>query len=167
MYGAKCHVFDVGGRLQDLWERYYDDCDAVIFCWKLGIDPDQPPPISSHDDDENEDENNNDNNNINNPQTIYKMQQKMLHDVRQAIPDDVPFLVFGHIFGNANAKVVDKMYSTELVLPYYHNPMTGLCCGSAKTGAGVLSAMEWLIPLAKRQQKERLSSRKQLEEKVL
>jgi hypothetical protein len=66
----------------------------------------------------------------------------MLHDGRNAIPDDVPFLVFGHIFGNANAQVVNKMYSTELLLPYYHNPMTGVCCGSAKTGAGVYSTRQ-------------------------
>ena len=58
------------------------------------------------------------------------------------------------------------MYSTELLLPYYHNPMTSLCCGSAKTGAWVQTAMEWLIPLARRQQKERLSSRKLVDEKV-
>jgi hypothetical protein len=157
MYGAKCHIFDVGGRLQDLWERYYDDCDAVIFCWKLGEDPDQP---SRYSDETSQDD-------ISDPETVYKKQQKMLHDVRKAIPDDVPFLIFGHIFGNANVKVVDKMYSTELLLPYYHNPMTGLCCGSAKTGAGVQTAMEWLIPLARRQQKERLSSRKLVDEKVL
>jgi hypothetical protein len=156
MYGAKCHIFDVGGRLQDLWERYYDDCDAVIFCWKLGEDPDRP----SSGDDDSENENTN-------PQNIYKKQQQMLNDVRKAIPDDVPFLVFGHIFGNANAKMVDRMYSTDLILPHYHNPMTGLCCGSAKTGAGVRSAMDWLIPLAKRQQKERLATRKQVEEKIL
>jgi hypothetical protein len=159
VYGAKCHIFDVGGRLQDLWERYYDDCDGVIFCWKLGEDADAPPP---HDDDDDREDDN-----CNNPQNVYQTQQKILHDVRKAIPDDVPFLIFGHIFGNANTKVVDKMYSTELLLPYYHNPMTSLCCGSAKTGAGILTAMEWLIPLAKRQQKERLSSRKQVEEKKL
>jgi len=41
-------------------------------------------------------------------------------------------------------------------------PMTGFCCGSAKTGAGIQSSMEWLIPLAKRQQKERIASRRQL-----
>ena len=29
MYGAECRIFDVGGRLQDLWERYYDDCDVL------------------------------------------------------------------------------------------------------------------------------------------
>lgn len=156
MYGAKCHIFDVGGRLQDLWERYYDDCDAVVFCWKLGEDPDKAHPVDDDSKDENDD-----------PQNIYKKQQKMLNDVRKAIPDDIPFLVFGHIFGNANVDVVDQMYSTDLILPRYHNPMTGLCCGSAKTGAGVQAAMEWLIPLAKRQQKERLTARKQMEEKVL
>jgi len=158
MYGAKCHIFDVGGRLQDLWERYYDDCDAVIFCWKLGEDADKHPRNDDDDDEDSDDE-------YDDPQNIYKKQQQMLNDVRKSIPDDVPFLVFGHIFGNANTQVVDRMYSTDLLLPHYHNPMTGLCCGSAKTGAGVQSAMEWLIPLAKRQQKERLASRKQLEEK--
>ncbi|KAG7337485.1 ADP-ribosylation factor family protein [Nitzschia inconspicua] len=162
MYGAKCHIFDVGGRLQDLWERYYDDCDAVIFCWKMGEDPEQPPPTNDDDDDDSDSEDE-----TSSPQHIYKNQQTMLNDVRKAIPDDVPFLVFGHIFGNANTDVVDKMYSTDLLLPHYHNPMTGLCCGSAKTGAGVQSAMDWLIPLAKRQQKERLAARKQMEDKVL
>jgi ADP-ribosylation factor family len=49
MYGAKYHISDVGGRLQDLWERYYDNCDAVIFCWKLGEDPYKP---SLHEDDD-------------------------------------------------------------------------------------------------------------------
>ncbi|EEC42545.1 predicted protein, partial [Phaeodactylum tricornutum CCAP 1055/1] len=29
--GAKCSFYDVGGRLRDLWERYYADADAVIF----------------------------------------------------------------------------------------------------------------------------------------
>lgn len=151
MHGAKCHVFDVGGRLQDLWERYYDDCDAVIFCWKMGEDPDK----DGHGDDDDDDS----------PIEVYKQQQELLNRVRKSIPDDVPFLIFGHIFGNANVDVVDRMYSTDLLLPHYHNPMTGLCCGSAKTGAGVQSAMGWLIPLAKRQQKERLAARRQLEDK--
>ncbi len=160
MYGAKCHIFDVGGRLQDLWERYYDDCDAVVFCWKMGEDPDKPvPSTDGRDSDDDEDDNG--------PAAIYKHQQEMLSRVRKSIPDDVPFLIFGHIFGNANADIVDRMYSTDVLLPHYHNPMTGLCCGSAKTGAGVQSAMDWLIPLAKRQQKERLAVRRQVEEKEI
>jgi hypothetical protein len=160
MYGAKCHIFDVGGRLQDLWERYYDDCDAVIFCWKMGEDPDKP--VESKGDRDREDNEDDDD-----PVETYKQQQEMLNRVRKSIPDDVPFLIFGHIFGNANVDVVDRMYSTDLLLPHYHNPMTGLCCGSAKTGAGVQSAMDWLIPLAKRQQKERLAARRQMEEKEI
>jgi hypothetical protein len=152
MYGAKCHFFDVGGRLQDLWERYYDDCDAVVFCWKLGNDPDTPPDVDGDCDGED-------------PFDMSK-QQEILNQVRKSIPDDIPFLVFGHVFGNVNVELVDKVYETNLILPHYHNPMTGLCCGSAKTGAGLQSAMEWLIPLAKRQQKERLAARKQLTEKL-
>jgi len=156
MYGAKCHIFDVGGRLQDLWERYYDDCDAVIFCWKLGEDSEKPPkePDSDDDSDVEEDDLH---------ETVYKKQQELLNSVRTSIQDDIPFLVLGHVFGKANAQVVDTMYTTDLLLPRYHNPMTGFCCSSAKTGAGVQSAMEWLIPLAKRQQKERIASKRELD----
>lgn len=153
MYGAKCHLFDVGGRLRDMWERYYDDCDAVIFCWKLGEDPDES---KENEDDDSEDES-------------FDMSQQLdiLNKVRESISDDVPFLIFGHVFGNAKIDLVDKMYETDPLLPHYHNNLTGLCCGSAKTGAGVQHAMEWLIPLAKRQQKERLAARKKMEEKEI
>mmetsp|Transcript_17178 Transcript_17178/g.47290 ORF Transcript_17178/g.47290 Transcript_17178/m.47290 type:complete len:515 (+) Transcript_17178:283-1827(+) len=156
MYGAKCHIFDVGGKMQNLWERYYDDCDAVIFCWKLGEDPDKPPrePDSDDDSDAEEDDPR---------ETIYKKQQEMLNTVRKSVPDDVPFLILGHVFGNANIEIVDRMYNTDILLPRYHNPMTGFCCLSAKTGAGVQSAMEWLIPLAKRQLRERIASKKELD----
>jgi len=155
MYACQCHIFDVGGRLHDLWERYYDDCDAVIFCWKLGDDPDKPPHQRDTDDDSDDEEEDSSCN-------VYKEQQEMLNQVRNSIPDDVPFLIIGHIFGNANVDIVDRMYTTDILLPRYHNPMTGFCCGSAKTGAGIQSSMEWLIPLAKRQQKERIASRRQL-----
>lgn len=154
MFGAKCHLFDVGGKMRALWERYYDDCDAVIFCWKLGEDPEAKGNTDGDSGDDSDDEDAFD----------LAQQQVVLEEVRKAIPDDVPFLVFGHIFGNANADLTDAMYATDPILPRYHNNLTGLCCGSAKTGAGVVSAMEWLVPLARRQQKERLASRKELEE---
>jgi len=148
MYGTKCHFFDVGGKLQNLWERYYDDCDAVIFCWKLGDDP--APPALNCDDDEDEEP------------FDWSKQQEVLNQVRKAIPDDVPFLIFGHVFGNVNVDLVDRLYSTDVVLPHYHNNLTSLFCGSAKTGAGIPRALEWLVPLAKRQQKERVAARKKL-----
>lgn len=63
--GAKCHVFDISGKFQDLWERYYPDAEAVIFCWKL----------SSSD-------------------TMEQQQRQVLEKVREKIPDDVPFLIW-------------------------------------------------------------------------
>mmetsp|Transcript_5232 Transcript_5232/g.12517 ORF Transcript_5232/g.12517 Transcript_5232/m.12517 type:complete len:462 (-) Transcript_5232:84-1469(-) len=143
MYGAQVNLFDVGGKMHNSWDKYYDDCDGVVFCWKLGGDS-----IKDDEDDEEEDKN---------ESLDATKQQEILQQVRKSIPDDVPFLVFGHIFGNANILLTDKIYGTNILLPHYHNPMTGLCCGSAKTGVGFQSAMEWLVPLAKRQQKERLS----------
>lgn len=148
-YGAKCHFFDVGGRLSDLWERYYEDADAVIFCWKLGEDPEQEEDPDSDDDEETFD---------------FSKQQELLNHVRQSISDDVPFLVLGHVFGNMQPAHADTMYSTDLLFPRYHNNLTGLCCASAKTGCGVPHAVEWLVPLAKRQQRERVAARKKLEE---
>ncbi|CAJ1966614.1 unnamed protein product [Cylindrotheca closterium] len=142
MYGVQVNLFDVGGTMHDLWDKYYDDCDGVVYCWKLGGDDSGDHKEEGEDTKE--------------PLDAAK-QQEVLEQVRKAIPDDVPFLVLGHIFGNANVRLTDKIYGTNYLLPHYHNPMTGLCCGSAKTGVGIQSAMEWLIPLSKRQQKERLS----------
>jgi hypothetical protein len=141
--------------MEALWERYYEDCDAVIFCWKLGDDLEAPP--SPQDD--------NDNDTVE-PFDMSK-QQELLQSVRQSIPDEIPFLVLGHVFGTANVELVDQLYATDQVLPHYHNPMTVVTCGSAKTGAGLVSAMEWLVPLAKRQQKERLAVEKALSDKQL
>jgi hypothetical protein len=128
-----------------LWERYFDDCDAVIFCWKVQDDPDRPPKKGEKDEGDHDDE----------PYDMTQ-QKQLLNQVRQSIPDDVPFLIMGHVFGNVHEDIVNHLYSTNTVLPRYHNPTTVLCCGSAKTGAGVLFAMDWLIPLAKRLQKERV-----------
>lgn len=144
IHGAQCRFFDVGGKMQKLWERYYDDCDAVVFCWKVQDDPDRPPKKEVGDDDDVDES--------------YDMtqQKQLLNQVRQSIPDDVPFLIIGHVFGNAHEGIVNHLYNTNTVLPRYHNPTTALCCGSAKTGAGIIFAMDWLIPLAKRLQKERV-----------
>lgn len=154
MFGAKVSIFDVGGRLQDLWERYYDDCDGVIFCWRIGDDSSVTEESDLEDDEDEE-------------TFDSSKQQEILNQVRKAIPDDVPFLVFGHVFGNINKDITEKIYDTDVLMPHYHNLMTGLCCGSAKTGAGIQSAMEWLIPLAKRQQKERLATKEKQEPKKL
>jgi hypothetical protein len=151
MCGAKCHFFDVGGRMEALWERYYEDCDAVIFCWKLGEDTNLETNDTEDEDTE--------------PFDLSK-QQELLQTVRQSIPDEIPFLVLGHVFGTTNVELVDQLYATDQVLPHYHNPMTAVTCGSAFTGAGLVSAMEWLVPLAKRQQKERLAAEKKLLDKL-
>ena len=153
MCGAKCHFFDVGGRMEALWERYYEDCDAVIFCWKVGGD--------NNDDNDNHDDNNDDDPSSSSLFDMSK-QQELLQSVRQSIPDDIPFLVLGHVFGNVHGQLVDQLYTTDQVLPQYHNPMTVVTCGSAKTGAGLVSAMEWLVPLAKRQQQERVAAEKKM-----
>ena len=112
----------------DLWERYYGDAEAVIFCWRVDYDA--------------------------------KEQRQILESVRQEIPDDVPILIFAHVFpGTVPAMVLpapDEMtLATELFLPNYHSNMMFAISGSATNGQGVREAMEWLIPLAKRQAKLR------------
>lgn len=111
--GAMCHVWDLGGKMRELWERYYGDADAVIFC-------------------------------------LTSKSSETLEEVRAMINDDVPFLVFWHDMGDNPPQP-----TLEEILPHYHNNMMELFCGSAKTGQGVREALEWLIPLAKRQQQSR------------
>ena len=112
----------------DLWERYYGDAEAVIFCWRVDYDE--------------------------------KEQREILESVRHEIPDDVPILIFAHVFRGTLPTIVlppsDEMtLTTELFLPNYHSNMMFAIAGSAKNGQGVREAMEWLIPLAKRQAKLR------------
>lgn len=113
--GAMCHVWDLGGKMRELWERYYADADAVIFC------------LTSSD-------------------------NATLEEVRSMINDDVPFLVFWHDMGG---DILQPQPTLDQLLPHYHNNMMELFSGSAKTGQGVREALEWLIPLAKKQQQLR------------
>jgi GTPase SAR1 family protein len=179
--GAKCHFWDLGGRLQDLWERYYLDCDAVVFVWKIPDDVNHSNTASGAAPDDDDDEI---------PEITPQLQQSLLEKVRNAIPDDVPFLVLGHVFDNSAKNCLasiqkgtqphpeyqppqmmsssssssspqhehlemDKLYDTNSLLPHYHNPHQAVCLASAITGQGVQFAMEWLIPLAKRQHRIR------------
>lgn len=117
--GAKCHIWDVGGKMKQLWERYYADADAVIFC-------------------------------------LTTLDADLLELVRFDIPDDVPFLVFWHLVDKENQP---SQPTLDDLLPHYHNNMMELFAGSAKTGQGVREALEWVVPLAKRQQQFRQQGR--------
>lgn len=114
--GIDCRIWDVGGKMQDLWERYYDDADAIIYC------------VTSLD------------------------HAVLLEQVRLDIEDDTPFLVFWHVMDSNEG---EKVSSLAELLPHYHSNMMELFEGSAKNGAGVREALEWLIPLAGRQQQLR------------
>jgi len=146
--GAKCHFFDVGGKLQNLWERYYDDCDAVIFVWKIGEEPKLGKKEGDADDDGSDDEEE--------EQYDYAQQYSLLQQVRENIGDDIPVLVLGQVFGGNLAEPYSQhFFSTDRLMPHYHNPIMRFRCASASTGVGVQEAMTWLIPLTKRQLKER------------
>jgi GTPase SAR1 family protein len=144
--GAKCNVWDLGGRLEGVWERYYHDCDAVVFVWKLDTGADESDKNGGADDDSDSDDER--------PELTPEMQLRLLEKVRSSIPDDIPFLVLGHLHSPSLPPQCrpDTLYSTAQLLPHYHNPCQALYFCNAGTGQGVRSAMEWLIPLAKRQQ---------------
>lgn len=167
--GVICHVWDVGGKMQDIWERYYQDCDAVIFVWKISGEEQedgkqQLPKKKNNDQDNNSDSDDDDDRP---PLLSFTEQLTMLEQVRKSIPDDVPFLIWGHHFPDDRHVTAlnphlhrrdyhyDEPYSTAALLSYYHNPLMNLYFGSCKSGAGVRQAMEWLIPIAARQKKIR------------
>jgi GTPase SAR1 family protein len=151
--GAKVHIWDLGGKLQDLWERYYADADAVLFVWKLSRDEvvrlnHQQLMQQAYDDDDGDDDSGH-----THPVTA-ELQKKILEQVRSAVPDDVPFAVLGNLFQSQppyNCEP-DVLYSTSQLLPHYHNPLQALFLANGVSGQGVKTALEWLISTAKRQQ---------------
>lgn len=146
--GAKCNVWDVGGKLQNLWERYYEDCDAVMFVWKLDSVLDESYLTKMKDD--------NDDSEI--PPVLYAHQLRLLEQVRQAIPDDVPFLILVHAWKtDRNIDwLTDQQFATApFLLEHYHNPFQALFLANAATGRGVRSALQWLVSNAKQQQRVR------------
>lgn len=136
--GARLHVWDLGGRLQTLWERYYADADGVLFCWKLAEDDDDTANDS------------------------VEAQRQALHTVRAAVDPDVPFVVLGHLFQPHpphhcepdilhSATPLWASAAQQQPPPYYTN--TGLFFVNATTGQGVKTAVEWLVSAAVQRQR--------------
>ena len=152
MCGAQCRVWDLGGKMHNLWSRYYQDADAVVFVWKIVDDSNPMQHLEADNSDSDEEDW---------PPVTAAQQLGLLESVREAIGDDIPFLIWGHWFpsleGTKKPKAYqyNESYSTAALLPHYHNPHMTVYFGSAKTGAGVRTAMEWLIPTATRQKKFR------------
>ena len=141
--GAKLDVWDLGGRLQTLWERYYADADCVMFCWQLR----NPADDTTSDDDDNDDT----------PFIPQPQQMAALQTVRAAVPPDVPFLILGHLFQTnpPHNCEPDILHSATAVLQstaYYAN--TGLFFANAVTGQGIKTAVEWLVSTALQRQRQ-------------
>ena len=148
--GAKVHVWDLGGKLQDLWERYYDDADAVLFVWRLNRQDVMSQRPNAHPTDDEEDV----------VRVTAEQQMKVLEHVRSSVPDDIPFCLMGNLYQLQppyNCEP-DVLYSTGHLLPHYHNPLQALFIANAVSGQGIKSAIEWLISTAKRQQRIRKRS---------
>lgn len=100
---AKINVWDLGGRMVDLWERYYADADAVLYVWKL---------------DSAEDE-------------LLEAQRAIFQTVRASV--DGPMLVLGNLVQKQPPIYCepDVLYSTDTILPdtdtlvQFANPTTG------------------------------------------
>jgi hypothetical protein len=145
--GSTVHVWDLGGKLYDLWERYYDDADAVLFVWRLCRTDIVQQQQKSNDDDDDDSV----------VHVTAEQQMKVLEQVRSSVPDDVPFCLLGHLFQIElpyNCEP-DVLYSTSPLLSHYHNPLQSLFIANAMTGQGIKTAIEWLTSTAKRQQRIR------------
>ena len=82
--GARINVLDLGGRLVSLWDRYYSDCDAVIFAWKVQCN------IHGQNDQyqqqqQTETDNNGDSDDDERPEITSQMQLRLLEKVRSSI----------------------------------------------------------------------------------
>jgi GTPase SAR1 family protein len=158
--GAQVHVWDLGGKLHDLWERYYDDADAVLFVWRLNrhdVLSAKQSPKTIQQLPHNVDNVNSDNVEDDTVRVTAEQQLKILEEVRSSVPDDIPFCLLGNIFQLQppyNCEP-DVLYSTSHILPHYHNPLQALFMVNAVSGQGIKTAVEWLISTAKRQQRIR------------
>jgi GTPase SAR1 family protein len=152
--GAKCHFQDLSGKFQSVWRSYYADCDAVIFVFR--VEGSDAPAVAneSNGDDADEDERQE---RMRRAEKLHpKAQLALLTHVRGAIADDVPFLIMGHLFdASVTGAHTDMLFSSSTLLPHYHNPLQAVFFSRAISGQGVRTALEWLIPLAKRQQQVR------------
>lgn len=151
-FGCKCSFWDLGGKkqMQALWERYYADADAVVFVVDVTSNADK----------------------INEAREAFHSVKK---DEQLA---GVPILIFANkvdALSESNEIAVNEFVSKLNIFPFeqrYSNKcdvddlddkkfpgMIGfdgihlirLCHGSAKTGAGIKDALEWLISTAKDQ----------------
>ena len=139
--------------MHELWSRYYQDCDAVIFVWKIVDDGSPTEQLTDNKEEDSDDEDW--------PPVTAAQQLALLEKVRASIGDDIPFLIWGHWFPamptmkKSKDYQYNEPYSTAALIPHYHNPLMTVYFGSARSGAGVRTAMEWLIPSAARQKKFR------------
>jgi GTPase SAR1 family protein len=169
---ANVSVWDLGGKLSDLWERYYADADAVLFVWKINLNQNRMEKSSNDD--------NSDDDDRSKMILSSEHQLKLLEQVRDSVPDDVPFVIFCHIFDPTTIKdtkgsqkrqrrrrrrynkiiqycKTDQLYSITTLLPNHPvvNNCQGIFFGNASTGQGIKTAIEWTIRSAKIQQKIR------------
>lgn len=126
---AQVHIWDLGGRLVDLWERYYSDADAVLFVWKLSSE-------------------NSDGNELERQRSVFKT-------VRASV--DCPILVLGNLMQEQPPIHCepDVLYVTDSIL---NDTTTLVQFANATTGEGIKSAMEWLVIRAKHAKKQRKPS---------
>jgi hypothetical protein len=157
---AKCIILDVSGKFQDLWERYYADADAVIFCWRLDHPPqhallemvrgkisdDIPFLIFGHEFDW--------------TTTTTTTTTSSASAAAASFANQPQSPAKTNFVGSSSTLLssLPTILPTEGFLPHYHSNLMMAFCGSAHNGAGVRDAMEWLIPLAKRQAKLRLAN---------
>jgi GTPase SAR1 family protein len=150
------HIWDLGGRLVDLWERYYNDADAVLFVWKLS------PPSG------NVGSSSSSTGTLNNEE--LERQRSIFQTVRASV--DCPILVLGNLMQPRPPMHCepDVLYATDTILRHDASNTTTstgttttttttgttvlVQFANATTGEGIKSAMEWLVVRAKQAQKQ-------------
>eukprot|EP00521_Asterionellopsis_glacialis_P011776 CAMPEP_0195290670 /NCGR_PEP_ID=MMETSP0707-20130614/6444_1 /TAXON_ID=33640 /ORGANISM="Asterionellopsis glacialis, Strain CCMP134" /LENGTH=334 /DNA_ID=CAMNT_0040350827 /DNA_START=72 /DNA_END=1073 /DNA_ORIENTATION=+ len=146
MCTAKCHFWDLGGKMKDIRKRYYADADAVVCIVPFHISSPQngqrPPPQQ----------------NDRTTEEQHHQQVILLEELQTQLSEFVPILVFVNIMGNNNNlesaqyhQSITSMGTSMATELQKTNPNVRVMVGSAKTGQGVRSAFEWLIPVAKQQ----------------
>lgn len=178
-FGCKCSFWDLGGKeqMRPLWERYYADTDAIVFVVDITSSPSKmdearkifhslkkneqlagvpilvfankvdtfahyDTPTSTTSEDENSDDNS-----TNSNDNISEVVSNLIRRLEIYPPEQQRDLVFNN--GELHMNDLYKQDYGIIDLDGHH--LIRLCYGSARTGAGIRNAIEWLIVTAKSQ----------------
>lgn len=139
---AKCHFWDLGGKMKDIRKRYYADADVVVCV--VSIEEQHQEQLKQEEEQQ------------------QQSQFQLLEELKTEVGESIPVLIFVNHKQPAGTVTAGSPSQLAMIAAGAHlkknrgaSRLVSVMTGSAKSGQGVRAAFEWLIPLAKEQKRKR------------